>query len=327
MEGSEDRRSPEWNESEMKYSQQQDNNSSNGVRWKDKTVEDCSHIYSNGTNVNSLFDTREDKIGGMNMLAILAYSLNVKILVQQIMTTHIHLIASGTSCDRYRYAREIQRRLMIMASRKKHSTNGRIIVGNDEIKTERELMSKFMYVYRNAIVAGYPGMPWDYIGGPGNIFFGGQRNKHGQPLDDLPVLARREMLHSKIEPPKGWLYNSEGLVLPECYVDWRRVEKLFKNPKVFIAFLHQSKSVESEIDLECSREYVLSISEKELREESRSLCMRMFGKATPSKANLEDRIAIAQRLWADKRTYSVNALSRVTMVPQSVLEAIFGGKA
>ena len=142
-----------------------------GGGWEDKAVDDCSHIYSDGTSVNSLFDTRQDKIAAMNMIATLAYSYNVKILVQQVMTTHIHLIVSGAAWDRERFARELRRRLIIWAEDKRHSANGVIMVGNDEIRTERELMNKFMYVYRNAIAAGYPGMPWEYVGGPGNIFF------------------------------------------------------------------------------------------------------------------------------------------------------------
>ena len=45
----------------------------NGGGWVDKAVDDCSHVYSDGTSVNSLFDTRQDKIAAMNMIAILAY--------------------------------------------------------------------------------------------------------------------------------------------------------------------------------------------------------------------------------------------------------------
>lgn len=289
-------------------------------------VNDCSHVYSDGKAVNSLFDSREEKIAAMNMTAILAYSFNVKILVQQVMTTHAHLIVSGETVDREGFARELKRRLMIWASWKKHSVHSGIMVGNDVIKTKRELMNKFMYVYRNAIAAGYPGMPWEYVGGPGNIFFIDHDKVRGKSVSELSKTERREMLHSKKIPPEGWLHNDEGLVLPHSYVDWKRVEMLFRSPKVFLAFLHQSKNIESAIDMECSKEYIRAASEKELRATCKELCLNMYGKAVLSQASLEERLAVAQRVWGDRRTYSLSALSRVTLIPKNMLESIFGAR-
>lgn len=296
----------------------------NGGGWTDKAVNDCSHIYSDGTSVNSLFDTREEKIAAMNMIAILAYSFNVRILVQQVMTTHVHLIVSGTVWDRERFARELRRRLIIWAANKRHSTNTAIMVGNDEIRTERELMNKFMYVYRNAIAAGYPGMPWEYVGGPGNIFFTAHEMEGGHPVSGLTEREKRAKFHTRVKIPEGWKFNEDSLILPWCYVDRTRVERLFKSPKVFIAFMSQSKKTEAEIDMECSREYLRTANESELRAECKEMFLNMFGKASASRANLEERLAVAQKLWGNKKTFSLSSLSRVTLVPQSVLETIFG---
>lgn len=316
-----------YRESTQKESRRAESPCKQNVReWADKPVDDCSHIYSDGTAVNALFETRQEKIETMNMIAILAYSSNVRILVQQVMTTHVHIIASGSVIDRNRFARELRRRLVLFALRKEHSSNDVIHVGNDPVKTERELMNKFMYVYRNAITAGYPFMPWEYVGGPGDIFFSHRKDKEGNAVSGMAVRKRRRMFHSKVSIPDEWRYNEEGLLLPCCYVDVERVERLFKTPKVFIAFLHQSKNLETEIDLECSRKYVRTASERELRKECRKRCINMFGKASVSAAALEERLAIARSLWGDKLTYSLAALSRVTLVPQGVLESVFGRK-
>lgn len=303
------------------------NGRTDGGGWADKAVDDCSHIYSDGTSVNSLFDTRQEKIAVMNMIAILAYSYNVKILVQQVMTTHVHLIVSGTAWDRERFARELRRRLILWAADRKHSANATIMVGNDAIRSERELMNKFMYVYRNAIVAGYPGMPWEYVGGPGNIFFAVHEMKGGCPVSKLTEREKRATFRTRVKIPAEWRFNEEGLILPWCYVDVARVERLFKSPKVFIAFLSQSKKIESEIDMECSREYVRVFSERELQSECKELFLNMFGKVSASRANLEERLAVARKVWGDKKTFSISSLSRVTLVPQSVLETIFGKKS
>ena len=96
---------------------------------------------------------------------------------------------------------------------------------------------------------------------------------------------------------------------------------------MFVAFLSQSKKIESEIDMECSREYVRVFSERELRSECKELFLNMFGKVSASRANLEERLAVARKVWGDKKTFSISSLSRVTLVPQSVLETIFGKKS
>ena len=84
---------------------------------------------------------------------------------------------------------------------------------------------------------------------------------------------------------------------------------------------------EAEIDMECSREYLRAAKESELRDESKGLFMNMFGKASASRASLEERLAVARKLWGDKKTFSLSSLSRVTLVPQGVLESIFGKRS
>ena len=61
----------------------------------DKPVDDCSHVYSDGTLVYGLFEGENERITGMNLVAVTAFSCNVKVLMVQVMTTHIHLIISG----------------------------------------------------------------------------------------------------------------------------------------------------------------------------------------------------------------------------------------
>ena len=44
----------------------------NYVPWEKHPVEDCYHIYSDGTRVSVLFERDEDKVYGMNLIAVLA---------------------------------------------------------------------------------------------------------------------------------------------------------------------------------------------------------------------------------------------------------------
>ena len=61
--------------------------------WADVHVKDYAHIYSDGTNVSVLFQSREDYVFGMNVIAVTAFICGITILTIQVMETHFHIIA------------------------------------------------------------------------------------------------------------------------------------------------------------------------------------------------------------------------------------------
>ena len=296
--------------------------------WIDRPVDGCAHIYSDGTNVSTLFQAREDFVFGMNHIAATAFQCSIVILTVQVMDTHFHLIAKGTprNCDRF--ARSIAVKLESFLSRtgRRFAVKGRIRVSNDPIATENDLKTKFMYVYRNAISAGFPFAPWKYDWGPGDIYFVDHDSimALGRRIGEYPVLTRRKMFHTGAKLPDEWRCNEEGMLLPHSYIDWKTVENLFKTPRAFLAFLSQKKDIEAAIDRECSVSAVQRVSETELRREAKSVCSALWGLPTVSKASVEQRMAIAQKLWGERRTYSLSVLSRVAMLDKAVLESVFG---
>lgn len=270
--------------------------------WVDKPVEGYAHIYSDGTNVSLLFDSREDYIFGMNTLAVTAFQCGVTILVMQVMGTHFHLIARGRPQDCDRFARSVGVKLesFLTRTKRRHAVKGKIHVSNDPIFTENELKTKFMYVYRNAIAAGFPLAPWVYEWGPGDIYFVDHNlmTGRGKRIGEYPVLTRRAIFHTLTALPEEWRCDDGGKLLPHSYVDWKSVEDLFRSPRAFLAFLSQKKDVEAAIDHECSSNVVVQrASETELRREAKTACEALWGLTSLTKASVEQRVAIAQKLW------------------------------
>jgi len=297
--------------------------------WVDKSVDGYAHIYSDGTNVSLLFDSREDYIFGMNVLAVTAFQCDVTILVMQVMETHFHLIAKGRpqNCDRFARSVGVKFESYLTRTNRRHAINGKIRVSNDPIFTENELKTKFMYVYRNAIVAGFPLAPWAYEWGPGDIYFVDHDpwTERGKRISEYPVLTRRSMFHTLTALPEVWRCDEEGKLLPHSYVDWKSAEALFKSPRAFLAFMSQKKDVEAAIDRECSsNSAVHQASETELRREAKAICGALWGLTSVTKASVEQRVAVAQKLWGDRRTYSLSVLSRVTMLDKNILKSVFG---
>lgn len=85
--------------------------------WTNPPVDDCVHIYSDGTCVVCLFGERQDCIRMMNLIAVTAHENDIRILMIQIMSTHFHLIASGKRTDCARFTTSLTRKLQIIILR------------------------------------------------------------------------------------------------------------------------------------------------------------------------------------------------------------------
>ncbi len=287
------------------------------------------HVYSNGKLASALFETDEQHVFGMNLIAICAQTCGVRVLCPEIMDTHFHVIARGApaACEKYRkLLQQLLERWISMSGRRLVAPDG-IEVSCDSISTINELRNKFMYVYRNAITAGFAWMPWSYRWGPGNIFFTGPLDLSPyRRLGDMPLSKIRTAFHTRETLPQDWLCDDSFMLMPVSYVDIEYVESLFVNPKVFIAYMSQRKDIESDIDGEVSRMKLDGFGEKELRREAKDLAGSMFNRKTVMAASFDERFEIAKRLWAGKRTYSISMLARVTYLDKAMLTSVFKGK-
>ena len=297
--------------------------------WIDKPLEGFyAHIYSNGHSVKNLFETEEDRIFGMNLLPIAAHACDVSLLMIQVMGTHFHEIVRGRPEDCERMRRFIKRQLetwMKKTGRKEYIPKG-IDISIDGIETETELKNKIIYVYRNSIAAGFPQAPWRYRWGPGDILFVDHNvtESYGTCIGSLSIKQRKAMFNTKVQLPSDWRYDDSGMIIPHSYLNWDVVERLFMSIRAFLAFLHQKKDIEAQIDRESSNSLLQDRSDKALRDEARELCRSLFSRDSVSKASMDERMAVAQKLWGNRRTYSIPQLARVTLLDKELLSQVFG---
>ncbi len=73
----------------------------NYVPYERHPVEDCYHIYSDGTRVSVLFERDEDKVYGRNLIAVLAFKYHIRVYCDVVMDTHFHLVGKGDPEDMY----------------------------------------------------------------------------------------------------------------------------------------------------------------------------------------------------------------------------------
>ena len=144
-------------------------------------------------------------------------------------------------------------------------------------------------------------------------------------MGDLSIDRRRCLFHTLKDLPSDWRYDElDNRLLPHSYMDWERVERLYKTLRAFIAFMAQKKDLETKYDMECAAGTVQKASEKELRKEIRLLCYRIYGLDRVSQASVEQKTMLAKELWSSRRTYSVSVLSRISLLPKEYLQSLFG---
>ena len=167
-------------------------------------------------------------------------------------------------------------------------------------------------------------MPWHYPGGVGDIFFSDHkaRIESGRLISDLSVTDRRNLFHTRIGLPTDWTYWPDGRIVPDCYIDHKRLERLFVSPKGALAFMYQSKEKEVAEDALCARAMIKDMSEKDLRHIAKRHGESIFGQSFLTRLSEKEKIIIAQKMWANRDTYSISALGRATHLDKMLLETI-----
>ena len=255
----------------------------------EKTLE-IWHIYSDGTKSDIPFGTEEEKCFVWNSIALCAWQSEIVLLVVDINDTHFHLLAKGNPADitffQNRIRQRLHRHFRMQGKREK------IYLSCDRIQTRTEILSKFMYVYRNCMDF-YKKLPGEYPWGCGNLYFSEKRFFHkGKRIMDLSFREYRYYFKTHKQLPKDWLCDPTGRILPECFIDYEYVENLFGSARAFIAFLYVRKEDEIAQKQNINRVYMENRSIQDLRRIANELSSSINGRML-EKSSLSQRLAIA----------------------------------
>ena len=178
------------------------------------------------------FRDDEDFKVGMNYIAILAVTSNVRILAFILMSNHVHFVLEGTEEDVQAFITEFKRRYSKYYQRKYGvreflRENGVDItpVWLDGESLERAIA----YVQMNCVAANICAHPSQYRWGTGSLFFNADRSK-GTPLCSLSRRTQIRTLKSNSPLPRSFSLTEAGYIDPASYVECSFVEQLFHTP-------------------------------------------------------------------------------------------------
>lgn len=293
--------------------------------WTPKPIKDCFHVYSDGTLVNSLYETTEDHVFMMNRIIISALSCHLRVIIPEVIRTHFHVIVRGSPESIDKFLREIKR-LIIRYFRKIGKpgyVKDKISIRADPIPDEDELRRKIIYVFRNCTEAGYPYLPENYPWGPGRVFF--QENETlalRHRVGDLSYREQCRLFHTRIKLPGDWEYNNDGMLVPSCYLDLEYVqEEVFTSIRQFLAFLSVKKKDLQEMEVADKRRFLEQKDESALQMEADTDSRRRFG--IPIRELSEaNRLTLALQYWNERKTFSIKQLARIVHADVAVLKAV-----
>jgi hypothetical protein len=176
-----------------------------------------------------------------------------------------------------------------------------------------------MYAYRNCMDC-YRKLPGEYPWGCGHVYFSEQRSFFkGRRIDSLTWRERIALFRTQHPLPSHWLMDENGRILPECFVDYEAVERFFRSPRAFIAFLYVRKEDEAAIKQEIYQDYLESRSIQDLRRMGNRYCVNYCGKSL-IKAPFEIRLKVARRMLAERLSGRSPSLAKALFLQPADLQ-------
>lgn len=288
-----------------------------------KLIDDCYHVYSDGTRLQVLCDTDDDYIYMMNQLAIAALFSHLKVLALEVMRTHFHTVLRGRAENIEKFKRQVKRLIVRRYNRDGlgELVKNSISIQADKILTDEDLRRRIIYVFRNCTEAGYEYLPEDYPWGAGRVYCH-SANLNGNRVGDLDYRDACRRFRTRIKLPAEWRYDKDGMLVPASYIDVNYLKNsVFLSPRQFIAFLNVKKKDLAEMEAADARPFLEKKDEGRLLREIEKASMEQFGVAV-KQLSQADKITLATQMWSQGKTFSVKQLARLTRCNEDVLRTI-----
>ena len=278
------------------------------------------HVCTKGLTSGVIFRSREDYVYGMNGVAVYSQMYQVAVLAFCLMDNHVHFIMRGNESLCKEFIKQYKSRLASLTDVSKADVCMKIIE-NDEY-----LMRAIGYVLRNPMAAGLGVLPTAYRWSSAGVYFNPEKvvldsaEAHGMMrVGGIGVRRLRSILRSRHRLPDDYVLMPDGMVCPECYVDWRAVEELFGHPARLLYMMSKNDDMEMELTGDVLRK--TKYTDAELQGSVSELCWERFRCGSPEELPVENRYRLAKEL---QKRYGLGPkqLARLTGASCEVLKEL-----
>lgn len=287
------------------------------------------HIYANGEDAREFVICEEDYKFQFNLVGVCAYNSEVEVLAFSIEDSHPHFFLFGIWDKCLKFKCLYQTATMHHIANTRGGVDGVIFDCEiDRLKDIDHIMSVGTYVITQPTKDGKRVMPYDYRWGTGSMYFRPQNHipiwleseagiRKPVPIGSLSFTERQKIRGSRMPVPDDWLV-SDGIILPDNYVNVKLFESLYKTHNCFRTFLTRGKAKDTPILERMAASRGVSLEDYEARALIGKTCMEMFDKKTVRWLDAHQRLALAREI---RRTHHLSwrQLSTFCRLPESEL--------
>lgn len=279
------------------------------------------HVNSDGMEKEIIFSTEEDFVTGVNDAAVCSLGFKATILCYCLMNNHFHFVLYGSYEECSQFCSEYKRRCAIRmrqhGGKVKPLQNMKMHIS--AIDGEEYLLNAVAYVLRNPIAARIMTMPHHYPWSSANAYFRWNGVKSGESVSQLTERKRFRILKSKTDVPDSFRIDARGMIQPECFVDYRHVERVFGHPSRLLLLL--AKRVEADVELKLGIANQMTVTDAELQTRLLELIHVKYLVTSISQLTREQKI----RLCSDmRRNFGASAkqIARILRVDVAIVEKV-----
>lgn len=269
-----------------------------------------------------LINDESDYIVINNIIAIVAFMFDCKILAFAIMSNHLHFILEGSREECLAFFQEIKARLMRYYRR--HG-RGDII---KKIETDpipilnlKQLRDEIVYVVRNPFVIRTDVNPLAYRWCSGRLYFNPFLDTTGKSAAKLSVREKRHLCSSKTDLKLDErLLVQDGVANPASFVDYKRAMDFFDNARQFMMWMF--KNVEGQVEASRRHGERPNLNDDEMISITFKLCRGEYAANSPREMAMEDKKQLALKL---KNEYSASngQIARCVNLPLHIVNSMF----
>lgn len=266
------------------------------------------HLYANGDDARNFIICEADYYYEFNLIAVCAYKSGVVVLAFSLEDTHPHFLLYGTCGQAEEFKRLFTASTLHHIRLTRGTGDGVILEFQlDMIDSRDYLMNVGTYVIVQSTKDGKAVMPYDYKWGTGSMYFRhadhipiwclgkGMTIMKPVPLSSLSITQSRTLIRSTEELPGNWL-TSNGIILPDNYIDVKRFEAIYQTHNCFRTFMSSGRAKNQEVMDRMAASRGVIMDDLESRKICGKVCQEMFGKQTSRWLSISQRLELAKAL-------------------------------
>ncbi len=283
------------------------------------------HFCTNGLKKGLIFTSDQDFTYGMNAIGLCKLKFdNIRILAFCLMGNHVHFVIDSSEEEEgisfMRYYKLLIGNYLKITYGKERSLKGADI-GFKCMSNAEYCVNAIAYVLRNPISAGLLISPTEYRWSSACLYFGSRifRQEVWDIVKNIGRERLRSITHSHGAFPDDWRINSNGLIFPGEYTDYKGVEIIFGKPAQLIYHITKNNDLIIEQDTGILSKF--HYSDEELCESRNTLILNHFRKKQLTELSIEEKISLASMM---KKRYRLSfpALSRLVGINRQILRQL-----